>query len=124
MSTMPKFEDVVDIHPSTHKDRRIVMYQKGAEVQIMKTNAEGEPEVEFGMLLQLQTGTIPEAGNNGFTIENLIEIAKLRIEKYNRGEYVCEENNQALDFLTLALEALERRTKNRTDRGVEGTMKA
>ena len=70
----------------------------------------------------LQNGTIPEAGDNGFMIENLIEVAIARIEQYNRGEWVCEENNMALDHLTAAKNALLARTAKRVARNVEGTM--
>ena len=53
--------------------------------------------------------------------ENLIEIVINRLQGFQSDKYSCRENAIALTKLQEALLWLNKRTKDRTDRGVEGT---
>ena len=79
---------------------------------------------DFGELLNIihfQEGPIDEVGINGVMNENLIVMVMDRLEHFQDSEYACEENELALKHLDLALEAMNKRTIDRIDRGVEGT---
>ena len=69
--------------------------------------------------IKFQDGLLKD-GRNGLTIEEAIaEVAK-RIWLYN-SKVPCKENEQAIVALNDALYYLEQRTKDRKERGVEGT---
>lgn len=58
---------------------------------------------------------------NGAFVEDVIQAAVDRLEYYQGSKFACQENAQALDYLSLALSSLHSRTKSREARGVEGT---
>jgi len=60
---------------------------------------------------------------NGTTLEEVLRVAYERLDVLNQ-KFPCNENAQALNGITTAREALEARTKDRTERGVEGTHQA
>lgn len=69
--------------------------------------------------IKFQDGPLKD-GRNGLTVEEAIaEVAK-RIWLYN-SKVPCKENEQAIVALNDALYYLEQRTKDRKERGVEGT---
>ena len=68
-----------------------------------------------------QNGPIAEAGVNGLTHEALLAILIDRLECFQSGPYKCHENAMALASLEAAQEWLKSRTKQRVERGVEGT---
>ena len=69
--------------------------------------------------IKFQDGLLKD-GRHGLTIEEAIaEVAK-RIWLYN-SKVPCKENEQAIVALNDALYYLEQRTKDRKERGVEGT---
>lgn len=76
---------------------------------------------EVMLAVDFQNGPIKEAGANGVMDENLIAIVIDRLEGFQSGRYACEENQQALNHLEAALNALQERTRKREARGVEGT---
>lgn len=82
-----------------------------------------DPHMAFGVMLPFQNGAIKEAGVNGITHEVLIAIILDRLCSFQNGPYQCEENADAIKYLVLARAALGNRTANRSERGVEGTMK-
>ncbi len=69
--------------------------------------------------LFFQNGPIKEVGVNGITNEALLAILQDRLAHLN-GIFPCIENEEALGALMRASEALNRRTQNRINRGVEG----
>lgn len=71
--------------------------------------------------LHLQAGPAAEVGVNGFTIENLLAIARNRLELWQQGEFKCHANKMAIHYIRGALDALNIRTADRLARGVEGT---
>jgi len=70
--------------------------------------------------INFQSGPIGEGGVNGAQNEDLIAVVLDRLQCFQGGEFPCEENQEAIDHLSKALEALNRRTAKRIERGVEG----
>lgn len=58
---------------------------------------------------------------NGAFVETIIAAAKGRLEHFQASGLSCEYNAVAIMHLERALEALDRRTKDREARDVEGT---
>lgn len=71
--------------------------------------------------IRFQNGPLKEVGTNGITHEALLAILIDRLQGFQSGPYACEENGTALIMLQDAQASLQRRTKARVDRGVEGT---
>lgn len=73
--------------------------------------------------IQFQKGPIKEHGINGISGEALLAIVRDRLESFQAGLYACEANQAALDHVIAAMESLHSRTRERVERGVEGTHK-
>lgn len=72
--------------------------------------------------LEFQNGPIIDGnGVNGIQQEDLLAIIIDRLEGFQRGPYACDENQAALNFCKIALDALQQRTRKRIARNVEGT---
>jgi hypothetical protein len=78
---------------------------------------------EFAKMLHIkfQNGPINEHGINGVTHEALIAILCDRLAGFQNGPYANDDNAIAMGHLMAAQAALQRRTKARMERGVEGT---
>lgn len=76
----------------------------------------------YAVKLKFQEGPASESVN-GLTTESLIAVALDRLMVHQRGDLPCRENQEALSHLQQAMAALNRRTRDRADRGVEGTMR-
>lgn len=74
-----------------------------------------------GCDIRFQNGPIKEAGVNGISGEALLAIVIDRLRCFQAGEYKCRENAVALTQLEDALMWLQKRTRDRLARGVEGT---
>ena len=70
----------------------------------------------------LQSAPIGEVGVNGCQVETLIHAALIMLKGLN-AEVGCVENDNAINKLEVALHWLGERTKDRQQRGVEGTSK-
>lgn len=81
----------------------------------------GSPEGRSATLLRFQNGPINEVGVNGITQEVLLAIVRDRLQCFQKGEYACRENALALTKIEEAIHWLNHRTRERMDRGVEGT---
>lgn len=69
-----------------------------------------------------QNGPIQEAGGvNGISQEALLAIIIDRLRSFQAGQYSCRENAIALTHCEDALMWLQKRTRDRLARGVEGT---
>jgi hypothetical protein len=68
-----------------------------------------------------QNGPIKEFGVNGVTGEALTAIQIDRMRSFQAGPFACADNAEALLHFEAALECLQRRTRARIARGVEGT---
>ena len=73
--------------------------------------------------IDFQQGPVKDSGANGCTNEDLIAIVIDRLKGFQDGPFVCKENGLALAHLKEALFYLESRTRERLERGVEGTSK-
>lgn len=71
--------------------------------------------------IKFQNGPINEFGVNGISNEALLAVVRDRLEGFQSGMYACDRNKQALSYLIDAMESLHMRTKERVNRGVEGT---
>lgn len=73
------------------------------------------------VLFSFQNGPIKEVGTNGVTHEALLAILIDRLQHFQKGQYACRENAIALTKLEEAQMWLQKRTRDREARGVEGT---
>jgi len=71
--------------------------------------------------IKFQKGPIKEAGTNGLSNESLIAIVMDRLRCFQAGAFACSENALALTKLEESLMWLQKRTRDRMARGVEGT---
>lgn len=81
-------------------------------------HAYAEPQTQR---ISFQNGPIKEAGVNGISGEALLAIVIDRLECFQAGPYASADNAEALTNCRSALTALQRRTRERLARGVEGT---
>lgn len=103
---------------SVHGDRN-----EGGEFVTYTIHDKKNPSEDVGILC-FQNGPVKEKGVNGVTIEDLLEICIHRLTCFQTGPYACSSNEQAADFIKLALGRLDSRTAERMKRNVEGTMQA
>ena len=68
-----------------------------------------------------QNGPIAKNGVNGISQEALLVIVIDRLRGFQSGEYKCRDNACALTHLEEALMWMQKRTRDRMARGVEGT---
>lgn len=73
--------------------------------------------------IAFQNGPIAEAGVNGISQEALLAIVEDRLLCFQAGPYACRENAIALTKIQEAMMWLQKRTRDRMARGVEGTSK-
>ncbi len=71
--------------------------------------------------IQFQNGPVLEKAVNGCQNEDLLAIILDRLQHFQSGKFKCRENEWALGKIEEALHWLEARTKDRVERGVEGT---
>jgi len=75
-----------------------------------------------GIRIDFQNGPLVETiYPNGISNEALLAIVEDRLVGFQAGDYACEDNAEALEFVRLALASLKHRTEERAKRGVEGT---
>lgn len=71
--------------------------------------------------VNFQDGPIQEVGVNGISNEALLAIVEDRLLGFQSGDFACRENAIALTHLQTAMMFLQKRTRDRLARGVEGT---
>lgn len=71
--------------------------------------------------VNFQNGAIKENGVNGCCNEDLLAIVIDRLQGFQSGDFKCRENAIALTHIETALIWLNKRTADRSSRGVEGT---
>ena len=71
--------------------------------------------------IHFQDGPIAEVGVNGISNEALLAVVEDRLKGFQSGEFACRENAIALTKLQEAMMWLQKRTRDRIARGVEGT---
>lgn len=98
--------------------------QGGANHQYMMTWAEREETqvpLDKTCFVGFQNGPIKEVGVNGITQEALLTIVIDRLRSFQKGPFSCRENAIALTHCEDALLWLQKRTRDRVAREVEGT---
>lgn len=93
----------------------------GASHKYLASWPAGHSADKENILIHFQDGPIAEVGTNGITHEALLAIVVDRLQGFQRGQYACRENAIALTHLEDAMHWLQHRTRQRLDRGVEGT---
>lgn len=90
-----------------------------------KGNPAGGESFGVGLDIRWQNGPLGRGAErkapNGAFVETVIRVAADRLQCYQDSKFACSENAEALQYLELALAALERRTRAREMREVEGT---
>lgn len=71
--------------------------------------------------IKFQEGPIGEFGVNGISNESLLAVVEDRLIGFQSGQFACRENAVALTKIQEALLCLQKRTRDRLSRGVEGT---
>lgn len=88
-------------------------------------NPAGGVTQSTGLLISWQNGPLGRGDQrrepNGAFVETVIAAALDRIGFYNDAGFACDENEEAIDHLNMALDSLNRRTARREAAGVEGT---
>lgn len=97
----------------------ITGFNSGSNPSDPWTKRHGSPAVHSTVLFQ--NGPINEVGVNGVTHEALLAILIDRMEGFQAGPYASPDNQVALEAMRTAQIALQRRTRARMARGVEGT---
>lgn len=121
------------VNPANDKIRITVLDQQGAgganhvyglsgmdfirNEAAMKT-PDDQPEGDVSIIFQC--GGIAEHGVNGVTQEALLAIVADRLECFQAGPFASVYNQQALEHVKAAQDALQSRTRERMARGVEG----
>lgn len=88
---------------------------------LITNNTDRQLGNQWQQFLSFQLGPIQENGINGIQNEDLLAIVIHRLECFQAGDYACVENAKALERCKAGLVWLEKRTKDRQNRGVEGT---
>ena len=88
-------------------------------------NPAGGCSYGIGFAISWQNGPLGRDGErkepNGAFVEDVIATCKDRIEYYQQSKFKCERNENAIFYLSKALDELDKRTKDREKRSVEGT---
>lgn len=91
----------------------------------LEGNPAGGHTSGVGIDITWQNGPLSVDGErrepNGAFVEHIIEAAIGRLEFYQDSKFASVYNEGALAHLQKAMEFLNQRTKDREDRGVEGT---
>lgn len=97
------------------------------------TDAKGNPcgghTASMGLLISWQDGPLidPQWGEplapNGCFVQTVIDAAIDRLRFHNRTQFACAANDEALEYLRRANAVLDRRQREREERGVAGTHK-
>ncbi len=85
------------------------------------SNPSGPAPEGSRIVVLFQNGPIKEAGVNGITQEVLLAIVADRLRSFQAGQYASRENALALTYIEQAQMWLQKRTRDRMARGVEGT---
>lgn len=95
------------------------------EYEIIGHDENGNQITELGNpvhhTIHFQNGPIKEVGVNGISGEALLAIVIDRLRSFQSGPFACRENAVALTNLEQGMMWLQKRTRDRLARGVEGT---
>lgn len=85
-------------------------------------NTKNDPGTVHGPFgsVKWQLGPVQEAGVNGTTIEDVVEVCIARLQGFQAGPFASRENALAITALEEGRNWLLQRTRDRQARGVEG----
>lgn len=83
-----------------------------------------EDSVKCESRIKFQEGPLLENTPNGCSNEAVMAVVIDRLKGFQAGQFACRENEMALIHLEQALMWLQRRTRSRIQRGVEGKNEA
>jgi len=114
--------------PTAAKQQKDLIMQQGFKSEHFN-DAEGRPAggttIGHGFTIGWQNGPLGRGDDrkepNGAFVEDVIAAAKDRIDYYQASGFACGENQQAIDHLQQALDALNSRTARREAAQTEGT---
>lgn len=104
-----------------HHQYRITGYSRKQEVVANSETGDIEIVDDIATDINFQNGPIKEFGVNGISAEALLAIVIDRLRCFQQGPYASTDNAEALFQIEAGLAALQRRTRERIARGVEGT---
>lgn len=81
----------------------------------------GPQELPDHYVINFQNGPLGENDPNGISGEALLAVVIDRLRSFQAGQFACRENAVALTYLETSLMWLQKRTRDRLARGVEGT---
>jgi hypothetical protein len=91
------------------------------EYEIMLAPEASKPGVVNCWRISFQNGPVKEAGFNGISQEALLAVVIDRLRMFGEGPFKSRENTIALTHIETGLQWLQKRTRDRMARGVEGT---
>src|SRR4030095_3387233 len=104
--------------PTIEQLEKLLAEPNGAKISMLP---DGGIALGNTALICFQNGPIQEAGVNGISQEALLAIVIDRLRSFQAGPYACRENALALTYIENGLMWLQKRTRERAARGVEGT---
>jgi len=113
----------------TVTDHKLEGLNDGLEILVLDEPGHGGASHQYAIetsgvtleVVRFQNGPIQEHGINGISGEALMAIQIDRLRSFQAGPYKCRENALALTALEEALMWLQKQTRDRIARGVEGT---
>lgn len=108
-------------------DHEIQGYDYNEEIQVLDQPSHGGACHEYQIVsgnrkqtISFQNGPIKKYGVNGTTQEALLTIIIDRLRSFQEGDFDCRENAIALTNCEQALMWLQKRTRDRIAKNVEG----
>lgn len=101
--------------------KSVVIFQADSFDEAGLETVPSDEDADHCGYLVFQHGPIKEVGQNGTTIELVIDALINRLEGFQRGPFENAYNHRAIGFLREAKDSLEARTRDRQARNVEGT---
>lgn len=87
----------------------------------VEANTQDDKNIPY-VLIQFQQGARKEENSiHGLIDSDLLEIVRDRLTAFQNGEFACEHNAKALDYVEAALKELNKRVEDRINRKVLGT---
>jgi len=122
---------IIDTNVSNTTDKMLQLRATGEPTfggachsyEVFIVDVAGRDELKKICDIQFQNGPITEFGVNGVTQEVLLAIVIDRLKSFQAGNFACQENAVALTHVETALMWLEKRTRDRIKRNVEGVYK-
>lgn len=113
------------IQQLTSKHEVVPERDEDGELREDRGNPAGGTTTATGLSIAWQKGPLGRGAQrvepNGAFVETVILAAIDRLRWYQQSRFACQENEWAIQSLAAALAVLEARTKDREQRGVEGT---